>query len=85
MNDIMQFMHELKELVHKGEEIAQQMHGGDYGQRRYGHYGMRDSQSYGGYGGGYGQRWEEQPMHGQYPPMHGGQQHWQDINPMMFM
>lgn len=82
MNDIMQFMHELKELVHKGEEIAQQMQGGNYGQRRYGRYGMRDEQNY---GGGYGQRWDEHQMQGQYPPHGGYQQHWQDVNPMMFM
>lgn len=82
MNDIMQFMHELKELVHKGEEMAQQMQGGSYGQRRYGRYGMRDEHDY----GGYGHEWGEHQMQGHYPPSHDGyQRHWQDVNPMMFM
>lgn len=82
MNDIMQFMHELKELVHKGEEMAQQMQGG-YGQRRYGRYGMRDEHEY---GGGYGHEWGEHQMQGHYPPSHDGYQgHWKDVNPMMFM
>lgn len=89
MNEIMEFMEDLKELVHKGEQIAQQMQqSGSFGQRRsYGRYGMRDNQS--GYGGGssgsYGQRWHE-PMQGNYP-MQGGypQQQWPDVNPMMFM
>lgn len=81
MNDMMQFMEELKELCHKGEQIVHHMQGDNFGQRRY-RYGMRDGQSSygsGNYsGGGYGQRWDN-PMqggyHSQYP----------DINPMMFM
>ena len=82
MNDIMQFMHELKELVHKGEEMAQQMQGSGYGQRRYGRYGMRDEHDY----GGYDHEWGEHQMQGHYPPSHDGyQRHWQDVNPMMFM
>ena len=49
---MMEFMEDLKELVHKGEQIAQQMQqSGNFGQRRsYGRYGMRDNQS--GYSGG---------------------------------
>lgn len=88
---MMQFMEELKQLCHKGEQIAQKMQGENYGQRGYGRYGMRDNQ--GGYGGGsgsggYGQRWEGGPMmQGGYPPhMQGGyQSQYPDINPMMFM
>lgn len=90
MNEMMQFMEELKELCHKGEQIAQKMHGESYGQRRYGRYGMRDD--YGGqsgsYGGGsYGQRWDDSPMmQGGYPPMQGGyQSQYPNVNPMMFM
>lgn len=94
MNEIMEFMHELKELVHKGEQIAQQMQGGNFGQRKYGNYGMRDNQSYSGdYGGGnFGQRWGEPhmqgqyPMQGQFPQMQGEHsQQWPNVNPMMFM
>lgn len=71
MNEMMEFMEELKELVHKGEQIMHKMQGGNFGQRRY-HYGMRDSQ---GYGGGYSQMQGHYPTRG-YPD---------DINPMMFM
>lgn len=86
MNEIMEFMHELKELVHKGEQIAQQMQGGNFGQRKYGNYGMRDNQSYGGgYGGNYGQRWNEPQMQGQYPMQGEHSQQWPNVNPMMFM
>lgn len=83
MNEMMEFMEELKELVHKGEQIAHKMQGGNFGQRSsYGHYGMRDNQS--GYSGGnYGQRWGGGQMQGGYPPMQGGYPG--DINPMMFM
>lgn len=84
MNEIMQFMEELKELTHKGEQIAQRMQGGNFGQRGgYGRYGMRDNQS--SYGGSYGQRWGN-PMQGQ-GPMQGGypSQQWPDVNPLMFM
>jgi hypothetical protein len=88
MSEIMEFMDELKELCHKGEQIVHKMQQGSFGQRKYGRYGMRDNQGGydGGYGGSYGQRWEGQPMHGDYQ-MRGGypDQHWQDINPMMFM
>lgn len=83
MNDIMEFMHELKELVHKGEQMVQQMQGGSYGQRRYSRYGMRDEHDY---GGGYSHEWDEHQMRGHYPPSHeGSPQHWQNVNPMMFM
>lgn len=83
MNEMMEFMEELKELVHKGEQIAHKMQGGNFGQRSgYGHYGMRNNQS--GYSGGnYGQRWGGGQMQGGYPPMQGGYPG--DINPMMFM
>lgn len=85
MNEFMEFMEDLKELVHKGEQIAQQMQGGNFGQRRY-RYGMRDNQSDGPMGGGYGQRWNGNQMQGQYP-MQGSYHNPQypDINPMMFM
>ena len=87
MNEMMQFMEELKELCHKGEQIVQHMQQGEnFGQRRY-RYGMRDSGGYGGYGSGYGQRWDgDYPMHGDYPQMHGGHHgQYPDVNPMMFM
>ena len=91
---MMEFMEELKELVHKGEQIAQQMQGGNFGQRKYGHYGMRDNQ--GGYQmngmNNFGQRWGGNQMQGQYPMqgmpnMQGGypNQQWPDVNPLMFM
>jgi hypothetical protein len=90
MNEIMEFMEELKELCHKGEQIAQQMQGSNFGQRHY-RYGMRDNQMNSPMGGSYGQRWGSQPMQGQYPmqgmQMQGGypNQQWPDVNPMMFM
>lgn len=48
---MMDFLEDLKEIIQKGEQLMQEMHGGSFGQR--GGYGMR-----GGYGsrGGYGQR-----------------------------
>jgi len=48
---MMDFLEDLKEVIQKGEQLMQEMHGGSFGQR--GGYGMR-----GGYGsrGGYGQR-----------------------------
>lgn len=93
MNEFMEFMEDLKELVHKGEQIAQQMQGGNFGERsKYSRYGMRDNQgSYqsGQMNGGYGQRWGGHQMQGQYPMqnMQGGypNQQWPDVNPMMFM
>lgn len=47
----MDFLEDLKEVIQKGEQLMQEMHGGSFGQREG--YGMR-----GGYGsrGGYGQR-----------------------------
>lgn len=95
MQEFMEFMEEFKELYHKGEQIAQQMQGGNFGQRRYSRYGMRDNQ--GSYQGGqmngsYGQRWGGHQMQGQYPMqgmqgMQGGypNQQWPDVNPLMFM
>lgn len=90
MNEMMQFMDELKQLCHKGEQIAQRMQGENFGQRGgYGRYGMRDNQSgYNSGGSNYGQRWDEGPMmHGGYPPQGGYQSQGQypNINPMMFM
>lgn len=84
MNEIMQFMEELKELVHKGEQIAHKMQGGNFGQRGgYGHYGMRDNQNGYSGNGSYGQRWGGGQMQGGYPPMQGGYPN--DVNPLMFM
>lgn len=53
---MMDFMEDLKEVIQKGEQLMQEMHGGSFGQR--GGYGMRGSYGMrGGYGNrGYGQR-----------------------------
>ena len=48
--EMMKFMHELKEFVNKAERFLQSQ-GGDFAQRG-GYYGMRDN---GGQGGGYNQ------------------------------
>ena len=81
-----QFMHELKEFVHKAEKFLQSQ-GGDFGQRGY--YGMRDGGSQGGgynQGGNYGQR-QEPWMHGpqgyQDPNWGGG--NFPNIDPRYFM
>lgn len=81
-----QFMHELKEFVHKAEKFLQSQ-GGDFGQRGY--YGMRDGGSPGGgynQGGNYGQR-QEPWMHGpqgyQDPNWGGG--NFPNIDPRYFM
>ena len=61
--EMMKFMHELKEFVNKAERFLQSQ-GGDFAQRG-GYYGMRDNGSQGGgynqgsqsgQGGSYGQR-----------------------------
>lgn len=78
---MMQFKEELKELVHKGQQLLQKMDG-SMGQRGY--YGMRGGNGYGGgnYSGGssgnYNQR--ESWMQGGYP-----QEQWQNIDPRWFM
>lgn len=77
---MMEFMEELKELCHKGEQIVHKMQQSGYGQRRYGRYGMREGY-HDGYGGGYeDQKWDSPQMHDGYH-----EQHWQDVNPRMFM
>ena len=84
-----QFMHELKEFVHKAEKILQSQ-GGDFGQRG-GYYGMRDGGSQGGgynQGGNYGQR-EQSWMHGPqgYPEQNwggGGYPNYPNIDPRLF-
>ena len=82
-----QFMHELKEFVHKAEKFLQSQ-GGDFGQRGY--YGMRDGGSQGGgynQGGNYGQR-QEPWMHGPqgYPEQNwGGGGNFPNIDPRYWM
>ena len=51
---MMDFLEDLKEVIQKGEQLMQEMHGSSFGQR--GSYGMRSDYS-GNYGNrGYGQR-----------------------------
>lgn len=75
-NEMMQFKHELKELVEKGQMLLHKMEG-SMGHRRY--YGMRGGE--GGYGGD-GYMHNEPWMQGGYPPQ---QEHWQNIDPRWFM
>ena len=85
--EMMKFMHELKEFVHKAEKFLQSQ-GGDFGQRGY--YGMRDGGSQGGgynQGGNYGQR-EQSWMHGPQgyqEPNWGGGGNFPNIDPRYFM
>jgi hypothetical protein len=82
--EMMQLKHELKEFIEHGQHILQKMEG-SMGQRGY--YGMRGGQQggysggngYSGQGGNYGQR--EPWMQGGFSP----QEHWQNIDPRMFM
>ena len=85
MNEMMQFMEELKELVHKGEQMVQHMQGGNLGERRYSHMGMRDNQGYPMSTGNWNQRWGGHPMQGQFTPQGGYPPQYPDMNPLMFM
>lgn len=84
--EMMKFMGELQEFVHKAEKFLQSQ-GGNFGQRS-GYYGMRDNGGQGGgynQGGNYGQR--EQPwMHGPqgFPDQNWGGQ-MPNIDPRYFL
>ena len=89
--EMMKFMGELQEFVHKAEKFLQSQ-GGNFGQRG-GYYGMRDGSGQGGgyQGGGYGQRggydqheqsWMRNPQG--YPEQNWGGQ-MPNIDPRYFM
>jgi hypothetical protein len=85
--EMMKFMGELQEFVHKAQKFLQTQ-GGNFGQRG-GYYGMRDNSGQGGgynQGGNYGQR-EQSWMHGpqQYPEQNWGGGGYPNLDPRLFM